>query len=605
MEISLMSFSLIPEAMAGSIQAEALCQLVKDSGISSFDLLDFEVQIYTEEALLKAMAQTGVKLGCLVSHISFFAADETAEAQIASALQQAKRLGAPMVMVVPGTAEDAEVCSGMTKQQMLDQTVCRYRQAVEAAKAYGIQIGFENTPQYFKPLASAEDCRYVLERVPGLGFIYDTANMKVSNTADDEVAYYEKLKSYIVRVHLKDVVIGPQGKMEPCADGQKMSTVLLGSGQIRIQEVLEKLCADGYDGGIAIEYVAEGISGEGHRNMLSACVRYIRECWESQRLLPPYGTIPGVDKPVSRIFFGTALFPILMGNNSHALFDAVFAQGINAFDCARGYGMAENVLGSWMKDRGNREQIVLLTKCGNAGPNGVHVDRQVIETELETSLQTLQTDYIDIFLLHRDDPKTPVSEIIDTLNECVQAGKIRIFGASNWTHDRIMEANTYAASKGLVSFAVSSPHYGLAEQVEDPWGGDCITLTGDTNAEARAWYAQTQMPVLAYSSLARGFLSGKFKSFDYEAAKTIMDPFAQKGYLYPCNMERLARAEQLAQQEGCSVAQIAMEYVFSGDMNMYALVGTTNPNRMRENIVAANRLLTKEQMLWLEQGTAE
>lgn len=605
MEISLMSFSLIPEAMRGSMQAETLCQLVRDSGISRFDLLDFEVQIYTEEALQNAMAKTGVQLGCLVSHVSFFSAPQEAETQITAALQQAKRLGAPMIMVVPGTAEDAEICSGLTKQQMLDQTVCQYRKAVEAAKEYGIQIGFENTPQYFKPLASAEDCLYVLERVPGLGFIYDTANMKVADVNDDEVAYYEKLKSYIVRVHLKDVVIGPQGKMEPCADGQKMSTVLLGSGQIRIREVLQKLQEDGYDGGITIEYVAEGINGPDHWNMFRACVQNVREWWDGQNLMPPYGTVPGVDKPVSRIFFGTALFPILMGNNAHALFDAVFAQGINAFDCARGYGMAEKVLGSWMKDRGNREKIVLLSKCGNAGPSGVHIDRQVIETELQTSLETLQTDYIDIFLLHRDDPKTPVSEIIDTLNECVQAGKIRVFGASNWTHSRIVEANAYAASKGLQGFAVSSPHYGLAEQVEDPWGGDCITLTGKTNEDARAWYTQTQMPVLAYSSLARGFLSGKFKSFDYEAAKTVLDPFAQKGYLYPCNMERLARAEQLAQQQGCSVAQIAMQYVFASDMNVYALVGTTNPNRMRENILAANRPLTKEKKLWLEQGAAE
>lgn len=602
MELAVMSFSLIPEALEGSMQAETLFRLVRDSGWDSLDLMDFEVQLYTEEAVQEAMAQTGVRLGCLIAHLPFFRAPRETDARLDAILQQARRLGVSTVMIVPGTAEDRELCSGLTRQQMLDQTVDQYRKAVAAAREYGIRIGFENTPQYFKPLASAEDCLYVLERVPGLGFIYDTANMKVADTAADELACYEQLKPYMIRVHLKDVVIGPQGKMEPCADGQMMTTVMTGSGQIRLPEVLQKLRQDGYGGGVVVEYMAHGVSGAGHLPMLQACARYARAYWEGTVRKPPYEEISGVDKPVSKIFFGTAQFPILMGNNAHALFDAVFAQGINAFDCARGYGMAEAVLGNWIKDRGNREKIVLLTKCGNAGPNGVHIDRQVIETELATSLQTLQTDYIDIFLLHRDDPRTPVSEIIDTLNEAVSQGKIRVFGASNWTHSRILQANAYAEARGLQGFAVSSPHYGLAEQVEDPWGGDCITLTGEKNREARAWYAQTQMPVLAYSSLARGFLSGKFRSFDYETAKTVMDPFAQKGYLYPCNMERLARAEILAERKGCSVAQIAMRYIFASDMRVFALVSTSDPGRMRENIEAANEPLTREEARWLEHG---
>ena len=602
MNLSLMSFSFIPEVLGGVMDAQLLCKVIKNSGLDSVDLLDVEVKMYGEEALQQAMAEAGVKLGCLICNASFYREPEKVEEQLTAALQQAKRLDAPILMVVPGSAEDEALCSGYTKEQMLKQAVVHYRKAVALAADYGIHIGLENTPQHFKPLASVEDCLYVLERVPGLGFIYDTANMKVADVLDDEVAYYEKVKDYIIRVHLKDVVITDHGKMEPCANGQKLSAVLLGSGNIRLDEILRCLKRDHYAGGIAMEYMAEGITGEGHTKMLKACCRYVRECWNEQRMLPPYSIIPGVDKPVSKIFFGTAIFPIMMGNSAHALFDAVFAQGMNAFDCARGYGMAENMLGNWIKDRDNREKVVLLTKCGNAGPQGVHIDRQVIETELQTSLAALQTDYIDIFLLHRDDPKTPVSEIIDTLNECVQQGKVRVFGASNWTHSRIAEANAYAESKGLQGFSVSSPNYGLAEQVEDPWGGDCITITGDVNADARAWYSRTQMPVLAYSSLARGFLSGKFKSFDYETAKAVMDPFAQKGYLHPCNMERLARAEQLAEKYDCTVAQIAMRYIFAGAMNVYALVSTTDPCRMRDNIVAAHHPLTLEEAEWLEKG---
>lgn len=600
-----MCFSMIPEAMDGSMNADKLCRLLKKSGIGHLDLLEVEIPMYGEAALRKAVAETGVKVDCLIANVSFFRESQKAEEQLTAALQQAKRLGAAMLMVVPGSAEDAEFCSSFTREQLLEQAVAQYRKAVELAADYGIRIGFENTPQFFKPMASAEDCLYILERVPGLGFVYDTANMKVADVDDDEVAYYEKLKPYISRVHLKDVVIGTEGKMEPCVNGQRLSSVLLGSGSIRIREVLQKLHEDGYTGGIVMEYMAEEIRGDGHINMLRACCQYVRDVWEGQWLLPPYGTIHGLDKPVSRLFFGTAIAPLLAGNNANTLLDAVYAQGINAFDCARGYGLAEKSLGSWVKDRGIREKVVILTKCGNVDDQGVHVNRQIIETELDTSLEMLQTDYIDIFLLHRDDPKTPVSEIIDTLNECVDQEKIRVFGASNWTHQRIQEANTYASVNGLRGFSVASPHYGLAEQVEDPWGGDCVTISGDANRDARAWYTRTQMPVLSYSGLARGFFSGKFKSFDEDGARKVLDEAGVKGYLYPCNMERLARAEQLADELGCSVAQVAIRYSLAGPMNVFALVSTTNPNHMREHILAAANPLPEEQMLWLEHGNLE
>ena len=233
----------------------------------------------------------------------------------------------------------------------------------------------------------------------------------------------------------------------------------------------------------------------------------------------PHTEIPGIDKPVSRIFFGTAIAPMLAGKNVNALLDAVMAHGINAFDCARGYGFAEKSLGRWVRDRNNREQVVILTKCGNVNRKGeVAVNRKVILKELAASLRALNMDYIDIYLLHRDDPKTPVSEIMETLNECKQAGKIRIFGVSNWTHEHIAEANAYAAAHGLDGFSVSSPNFGLARQVSDPWGGECVTVSGPENAAAQSWYAENRMPVLCYSSLARGFFSGKFRSFDYEGA---------------------------------------------------------------------------------------
>ena len=312
-------------------------------------------------------------------------------------------------------------------------------------------------------------------------------------------------------------------------------------------------------------------------------------------------TISKLNKPVSRIFFGTAMMPMLLGGNADTLLDGAVEAGITAFDCARGYGMAEKSLGGWVKRRGNREQIVILSKCGNMNLLGkVHVDRKVINKELEKSLKTLGTEYIDIYLLHRDDPKTPVSEYIETLNEAKQQGKIRLFGASNWTDARIREANRYAESHGLEGFSVASPNYGLAIQVSDPWGGGCVTITGRDNEQARRWYVENQMPIVAYSSLGRGFFSGKFKAYDFVGAKKTLDKNAQKGYLCDENMRRLKKAEELAAKYHSTVAQIAMRYVFSSDMNVYAVVSSKNPARLKENLRAASNPLSAEDVRYLE-----
>ena len=314
-----------------------------------------------------------------------------------------------------------------------------------------------------------------------------------------------------------------------------------------------------------------------------------------------YGTIPGVKQPVSRIFFGTAIKPMIAGDDASALLDTAHNAGIDAFDCARGYGGAEKSLGSWIAKRDNREKVVVLTKCGNAGLFGrVHINRDVIEKELRQSLKALRTDYVDIYLLHRDDPKTPVSELIETLNELKAQGRIRCFGVSNWTHERILEANAYAEEHGLEGFSVSSPNFSLALQVNDPWGGACVSISGPNNAEARKWYADNEMPVLAYSSLGRGFFSGRFRSFDFAEAERVLDGPACKGYLCEENMRRLARAEELAERYGCDVSDIALRYVLSSPMNAFAIVGTTNPSRLTHNVQAAASSLSTDEIAFLE-----
>lgn len=313
------------------------------------------------------------------------------------------------------------------------------------------------------------------------------------------------------------------------------------------------------------------------------------------------GTIPGLELPVSRIFFGTAIPPVLTGEaRSLELLDRVLEAGINAFDCARSYGQAENMLGEWMQRRGNRGQVVVLSKCGDIQNGRVKVDRDVIREQLAMSLDALRTEVIDLYLLHRDDPNTPVEALIEAMNAVLEAGHARVIGVSNWTHQRIEAANAYAASHGLVGFAVSSPNFGLARQMRDLWGGGCVTVSGPENRDARDWYTQNQMPVIAYSSLGRGFFSGKFAAGDYQAASRILDEFAVKGYLYEENMIRLRRAEQLAQKYGVTVPEIAMRYAFGSPMNLYAVVSSTSEARLKANIRAAAAPLSQADIDFLE-----
>ncbi len=603
MELSFMSFSLMKDALKGKMDAEKLCAIASENGIYQLDLLDYEVKLYKPDRLKMSMKKSGVRCGCIITTPSFFSAPDKVEAEIKKAISITKDLRAELLMVVPGvTGVDKKACRRMSLVEMKQRAVDMFSLAVKLGKECDIKVGFENTPAYYKPLSSAQHCRDILDRVPELGLIFDTGNFRIADTNCDELKAYELLKDRIIRVHVKDVVIGDFKKGERCVDGKMIQTVTSGSGVIPVQEILRHLKADGYDATLAVEYSAKPrVNGIEHSKWLQPYARYIREAWENVIKYPPYSKIEGLDKPVSRLFFGTAVTPMSMGQNAEALLDAVYALGINAFDCARGYGLAEKSLGNWVKSRNNRERIIILSKCGNVSLSGkVCINKKVIEKELTKSLKTLGTEYIDIYLLHRDDPQTSVGEIIECLNEAKRAGKIKVFGVSNWSYERIREANLYAEEHGLEGFSVSSPNYGLARQIKDPWGGGCVSISGPENTNAREWYANNQMPVIAYSSLGRGFFSGRFKSGDYETAKTVLDPFAQKGYLYEENMQRLSRAEELAERYNCSVANIAMRYIFSGKMNVFAIVSSTNPERLVGNVEATLSKLSEEDFLYLE-----
>ena len=311
-----------------------------------------------------------------------------------------------------------------------------------------------------------------------------------------------------------------------------------------------------------------------------------------------YANIVGVDIPVSRIIFGCANETMQKGLDASELLDAALSCGINAFDTARRYMDSERSLGRWLAGR-NRAKLVVITKGCHYDDSGKRVNRTALNEDLFRSLDTLNTGYADIYLLHRDDPDTPAGEIVEALNEHREAGRIRAFGGSNWTADRIREANDYARAHKLTPFTVSSPHFGLAVQVKDLWGGGCTTLTGAGLAGDRAWYRENAMPVLAYSSLAHGMFSGAVKSNDPDSARNILDSFAWEGYCYPENFERLRRAELLCEKKGCTVAQIAVAWMFTQELNLFAILTSTNARRLLSNAAVFDIAITPEEAEWL------
>lgn len=313
-----------------------------------------------------------------------------------------------------------------------------------------------------------------------------------------------------------------------------------------------------------------------------------------------YQQLKYVSTKASKIVMGTMVLSSEKQAESFALLDDIFALGVNTFDTAAVYpNNGEAVLTSWIADRGIRDQIVLLTKGAHHNQWRQRVTPFDIMADAQDSLSKPGADFIDIFMLHRDDPSVSVGAIVEILNRLVDGGKIKSFGGSNWSVERIQAANEYAEKYGLQGFSSVSPHFSLAEQVQDPWGGNCVTLTGADQAVARAYYQENQMPVFAYSSLGRGFLSGRVHSDDFEGAKQVMDPFAQRGYLYDCNMQRLARAEQLAKELNASIPQIALAYIFNNPLNAFALVGAETKEQMADNLKAMELKLTEQQVKWL------
>lgn len=298
-----------------------------------------------------------------------------------------------------------------------------------------------------------------------------------------------------------------------------------------------------------------------------------------------YGQIPGVEKPVARLVMGVdnqTEWP-----HTSVMLDDYFERGGNCFDTAYIYGggACEKMLGQWVKNRDIREQVVILGK----GAHTPHCTPEWLVKQLHISLERLQTDYLDIYMLHRDNPEIPVSEFITVLNEQKQAGRIRVFGASNWSIERVEEANNWAREHGLDGFVAMSNNFSLARMVQPVWSG-CIAAS---DPRSRAWLTEKGMPLMPWSSQARGFFTGRAHPNDHSDEELVRSWYSDD------NFQRLERVNQLAAKRGVLPINIALAYVLCQPFPTFPLIGPRALSETRTSFQALSVELTPEELRWL------
>jgi predicted dehydrogenase/aryl-alcohol dehydrogenase-like predicted oxidoreductase len=303
----------------------------------------------------------------------------------------------------------------------------------------------------------------------------------------------------------------------------------------------------------------------------------------------PYGRLPGIDKPVSRLVMGVDNQRDL--THAAVMFDDFVEQGGNCFDTAWLYGLGrhEELFGRWVENRGIRDQVVIIGK----GCHTPHCDPESLHRQLAESLDRQRTDHLDLYLMHRDNVAIPVGEFVDAMEEELTAGRVRAYGVSNWTLDRVTEATEYADKHGRAGFAALSNHFSLAEAYAVPWDG-CVHVT---DPASRSWLRAHDLPLLPWSSQARGFFTGRARPEDRTDSELV------RCYYSDDNFARLARAEELAASLGVPATAVALAYVLHQPFPTFPLIGPRTTGETHGSLRALDVELTPEQVGWLENGS--
>jgi aryl-alcohol dehydrogenase (NADP+) len=296
------------------------------------------------------------------------------------------------------------------------------------------------------------------------------------------------------------------------------------------------------------------------------------------------------------------VFPICLGGNvfgwtadepqSRAVLDAYVGAGGNFIDTANSYlvehGRSEAIIGRWMADRGNRDQLVVATKVGGGRGPVRNLRAETIEREAQASLERLQTDRIDLYYAHLDDESTPLEESVRAFDALVRAGTVRHIGASNYTPQRLTAALELQREHGLAEFTVLQPHYNLVERDFER------TLL----PVADAW----DLAVLPYFALAKGFLTGKYRPGG-EAVESQRAEDA-RAYLDRGGAATLDALDEVAAAHETTVAAAALAWLLAHPRVVAAIASARTTEQLEQILPAATVALTAEEVDRLSASTS-
>jgi aryl-alcohol dehydrogenase-like predicted oxidoreductase len=288
-------------------------------------------------------------------------------------------------------------------------------------------------------------------------------------------------------------------------------------------------------------------------------------------------------------------------DQSIAVMDAFVEAGGNFLDTADVYstwapgnpgGVSEEIIGRWMKARGNRDQIVVATKVRGRmweGPDGEGLSRAHVTRAVEDSLRRLQVDTIDLYQCHSPDAKTPIEETLEVFGELIAAGKVRHIGASNFTAAQLSEALKVAGDRGLPRFETLQPHHNLVHRHE-------------YEHELAALCETEGIGVIPYSPLAAGFLTGKYRPGQPQPKSARAGRVRE--YLNAPGFAVLERLDAVAATQGTSPAAVALAWQMAKPAVSAPIIGANSPEQLADLLPAAVVTLTPDQIAALDGVSA-
>jgi aryl-alcohol dehydrogenase-like predicted oxidoreductase len=306
-------------------------------------------------------------------------------------------------------------------------------------------------------------------------------------------------------------------------------------------------------------------------------------------------TLPGTDIEISALCLGVAEIGVRQTEiEAHRLLDHWVQNGGNGIDTARVYSdwipgekhRSERIVGDWLKAAGVREQIILVTKAGHPVFDGswrVRLSPSELREDLEGSLKTLGTDYIDVWFLHRDDERIPVEQIIDSCDEFVRDGRVKALGAANWTVRRIRKANEYASRTAKAGFVATQLFWNLGSR---HYRGLESTLRS-MDDDAEQLHEAANLVAMPYSSQAGGFFSNWLEGDEVTRLKA-----EQSGYATKANFQIARLAAEIAQRNGVAVGAVVLAYLRSHSFKVVPIVGCGTPAHLAASIEALDFVLS-------------